>query len=113
MTWRSFTVERFDMWPKDLNKVWRLGGITVTELWMLKQAWDAGHFQYVSQRAFSRYNRYETMYHYAGQTYLFLTEGDPLTEGKVWLRLIEITKVTPENASVVLSGYPYGETTLL
>lgn len=112
MKWENYfkTPKKFSMWPADLKSIELRGGINFTELWMIKERFDAGHLKMLQEpeAAWNEAGRYYTMYGDEAGTYYFCTSGSgsPLYE---YVQVTMINKLTPEHASKLLSGWPYGE----
>ena len=97
------------MWPQDLNKVKRRGDLTITEIWFLKERMDAGVLNVVKrpERCHGDKGQYYTVYGAKDfETYVILTEGNP-ESGEEWCIIIAVNKITAEQASRLLSCYPY------
>lgn len=112
MKWENYfkIPKKFNMWPADLKSIELRGGINFTELWMIKERFDAGHLKSLAppEAVWQHNGRYNALYGDEAGTYCFCTEGSgsPLHE---YVKVIRINKLTPEHASKLLSGWPYGE----
>ena len=65
------------MWPPDLKSVELVGGMNLTELWMLKERIDAGHAAVIDgpEPVFGKTGKYYTIFATGDQAYTVLTNG--------------------------------------
>jgi len=110
MGWFTSKVSRSEiMWPEDIGTIECRGGITTTEIWWVKERIEDKQLIPVKrpEKTLSDKGQYYTIY--SGEeldTYAVLTKGDP-EAGDMWCLVIAINKLTPEQASKLLSCYPY------
>ena len=92
------------MWPENLKSIELRGGMNFTELWMVKERFDAGHLKMLQtpEAVWDSTGRFYTLYGDEAGTYNFCTWGKPDNS-----TVTMINKLTPEHASHILSGWPY------
>jgi len=95
------------MWPRDLKSIELSAGMNFTELWMVKERFDAGHLKMLQEpeRVWNGPGRYYTLYGDEAGTYCFCTDG--IQCGAPYCVITRINKLTKEHASHILSGWPY------
>jgi len=91
-----------------------VGGINSTELWMIKERFEAGHLKMLQEpeKAWPENSgRYNTLFGDETGVYCFSTNGlysaMPGSHNSDWCSIIRINKLTSEHASQLLSGWPY------
>ncbi len=100
MKWENYfkTPKGFNMWPADLKSIELRGGMNFTELWMVKERFDAGHLKMLKkpEPVWDSTGRYYTVYGDEAGAYTFCTHGAPGTVNM-------INKLTLKSASWILT----------
>jgi hypothetical protein len=100
------------MWPSNLNDIKRCGGMSSTELWMVKEQYDAGIIKIIKEpeRVVGKSGRYYAIVGSEAGIYAICTNGlfgGSMLDNPDWCTVTRINRLTEKQASRLLSCYPY------